>query len=161
MEQPGCHLTDFHEILYLSLFRRYIYKIHFHENLTRITGTLHEDQYTILIICRSVLLRTRNVSDKICTNNYNTHFVLKFCFRKIMPFLRIMWKNRVEPDRPQMTIWRMRIGCWIPKAKNLHSEYVLLFHCTNGCSNAPQCYVIRIVPLLLINTPRTVYRTET
>jgi hypothetical protein len=26
-----------------------------------------------------------------------------------------MWKNIVEPDRPQMTIWRMRILCWIPK----------------------------------------------
>ena len=28
----------------------------------------------------------------------------------------IMWKNIVEPDRPQMTIWRMRFACWIPKA---------------------------------------------
>jgi hypothetical protein len=27
-----------------------------------------------------------------------------------------MWKNIVEPGRPQMTIWRMRIACWIPKA---------------------------------------------
>jgi hypothetical protein len=37
-----------------------------------------------------------------------------------------MWKNTVEPDRPQMTIWRMRIACWIPKATNTHSEYVIL-----------------------------------
>ena len=29
-----------------------------------------------------------------------------------------MWKNIVEPDRPQMTIWRMRIACWITKATN-------------------------------------------
>jgi len=28
----------------------------------------------------------------------------------------IMWKNMEEPDRPQMTIWRMRIACWIPKS---------------------------------------------
>jgi hypothetical protein len=34
------------------------------------------------------------------------------------------WKNIVEPDRSQMTIWRMRITCWIPKATNTHSEYV-------------------------------------
>jgi hypothetical protein len=27
-----------------------------------------------------------------------------------------MWKNIVEPDRAQMTVWRMRIACWIPKA---------------------------------------------
>jgi len=25
-----------------------------------------------------------------------------------------------------MTVWRMRIACWIPKAKNTHSEYVIL-----------------------------------
>ena len=25
-----------------------------------------------------------------------------------------------------MTIWRMRIACWIPKAINTHSEYVIL-----------------------------------
>jgi hypothetical protein len=29
-----------------------------------------------------------------------------------------MWKNIAEPDRPQMTIWRMRIACWITKATN-------------------------------------------
>jgi len=26
---------------------------------------------------------------------------------------QIMWKNVVEPGRPQMTIWRMRIAYWI------------------------------------------------
>ena len=36
-----------------------------------------------------------------------------------------MWKNIVEPDRPQVTIWRMRITCWIPKATDAHSEYVI------------------------------------
>jgi len=30
----------------------------------------------------------------------------------------IMWKNSVELGRPQMTVWRMRIACWIPKATN-------------------------------------------
>jgi hypothetical protein len=33
----------------------------------------------------------------------------------------------VEPDRPQMTIWLMRIACGIPKATNTHSECVTLF----------------------------------
>ena len=38
-----------------------------------------------------------------------------------------MWgKNIADPDRPQMTIWRMRIACWIPKATNTHSQYVIL-----------------------------------
>jgi hypothetical protein len=37
-----------------------------------------------------------------------------------------MWKNTVEPDRPQMTIRRMRIACWISKDKNTPSEYLIL-----------------------------------
>ena len=27
-----------------------------------------------------------------------------------------MWKNVVESGRPQMTIWRLRIACWITRA---------------------------------------------
>jgi len=38
----------------------------------------------------------------------------------------IMSKNMVEPGRPQLTIWRMRIGCWIPYSTNTYSEYVIL-----------------------------------
>jgi hypothetical protein len=32
----------------------------------------------------------------------------------------------VEPDRPQMTIWHKRIACWITKATNTQSEYVII-----------------------------------
>ena len=37
-----------------------------------------------------------------------------------------MWRNIVEPDRPQMTIWYMPIACWLPKATNTLSEYVIV-----------------------------------
>jgi len=37
-----------------------------------------------------------------------------------------MWINFVEPDRPQMAIWRMRIACWTPKATNTHPEYIII-----------------------------------
>jgi len=53
----------------------------------------------------------------------------------------IRWKNIVEPDRSQTTIWRTRIASWITKTTNTISEYViLLFHSNNGYSNALQCY---------------------
>ena len=42
-----------------------------------------------------------------------------------MGVYEIMWKNMVEPDRPQMTIWRMRIACCIIKATDTHTEYVI------------------------------------
>ena len=38
----------------------------------------------------------------------------------------IMWEIIVEPDGPQMTIWRMSIACWMSKAANTHSGYVIL-----------------------------------
>jgi hypothetical protein len=42
-----------------------------------------------------------------------------------------MRKNIVEPDRPQMTMWRMGIAYWMTKATNMHSEYVLLATATS------------------------------
>ena len=37
-----------------------------------------------------------------------------------------MWKNIIHPDRPHMTIWCMCLACWIPKATNILSRYVML-----------------------------------
>jgi hypothetical protein len=63
-------------------------KVKFDQNLTRITGTLHEDLCTFMIISRWILLRMRNVSDKSCTENQNTHFMFSNVFPKIVPFVR-------------------------------------------------------------------------
>jgi len=35
-------------------------------------------------------------------------------------------KNMVKLERPQMTVWRKSIACWISKSTNTHSEYVIL-----------------------------------
>ena len=45
-----------------------------------------------------------------------------------------------------MKIWRMRIACWIRKAKNTPTVY----HCKKYCTIATQCYVIRTLTVLLI-----------
>ena len=37
----------------------------------------------------------------------------------------VMWKNTVKLGRPQMTIRRMHIACWVPKATDTHSGYVI------------------------------------
>jgi len=58
--------------------------LNFRPNLTRITGTLHEDQYTFLIISRSVLPRMSNFSDNSCTGNQNTHFLDFFQVTNLM-----------------------------------------------------------------------------
>ena len=47
-----------------------------------------------------------------------------FFFPEIVPFMR-RGKNKVQPDRPQMTTERMSFACWVTKTTNTHSEYVL------------------------------------
>jgi len=34
------------------------------------------------------------------------------------------WKNIVQRGRSQMTIWRMRVACWIPKGTNTQTQGV-------------------------------------
>ena len=48
-----------------------------------------------------------------------------FFVKKIVPFMRNVKKKFVQAGRPQMTIRHMRIGCWITKATDPHSEYIL------------------------------------
>ena len=89
IEQLRYHWTDFHENLCMSIFLKSLRKISFHENLKRMTGTLREDLHKFMIMSRSVLLRMKNVSDKICKENQNSHFMFSsFFFPKILPFMR-------------------------------------------------------------------------
>ena len=53
----------------------------FHYNLTKISGTLHEDQYTFMNISRSGLLKMKNVSDKSSSEYQNTHFMSNNFFK--------------------------------------------------------------------------------
>ena len=100
-------------------------KLKFHLNLTITTGTLHEDQYTFLIISRSVLIRMRNVAEEI-VQKFKTHLLCSISPPENRAVYEIMGTNIVVPKRAQMTIWRMRISRWIPKATDTHSEYVIL-----------------------------------
>jgi len=59
-----------------------------------------------------------------------------------------------------MTIWRMRIVCWMTKATNTHSGYVILiaFHCNNCCRNAPQYYAYTYIACLVIFSYMVIFR---
>jgi len=65
----------------------------------------------------------RNVLNKICGENQNTHFMFIFLN---LAFYGKIWKNIADLCTPQMTIWRMYITCWILKAKNTHSASVII-----------------------------------
>jgi hypothetical protein len=77
----------------------------------------------VFIISRSFLLRMRNVSDTTCRENQTTRTVFSKLFEN-RTVNEIMWKNIVEGGRTQMTIWLMRIACWIPKATNTFTQVV-------------------------------------
>ena len=57
-----------------------------------------------MIIFNSALFRMRNISDKI-VEKIKTHSLCSITlYSEIRIIYKIMWKNTVDPDRPQMTI---------------------------------------------------------
>jgi hypothetical protein len=47
--------------------------------------------------------------------------LVTFCFFENPAVYEVLWKIIVERGRPQMTVWRMRIADWVPKATNTRS----------------------------------------
>jgi hypothetical protein len=66
--------------------------------------TLQEVVCTFMIISHSICLGMRNVSDHSCRGSQNTQFMFKNFFAENRAIYQMMWKNTVQPDRPQMTI---------------------------------------------------------
>jgi hypothetical protein len=64
--------------------------------------------------------------DKIC-REIETKILSLISFLHNRAVYETEWKNIVELDRPQTTLWRIRITCWIPKAKDTQSEYVIYY----------------------------------
>jgi hypothetical protein len=58
----------------------------------------------------------RNVSNRSCTENQNIQFMFSNFFSENRTVYEIMSKNMMKPERPQTTIWRMRVPCWISNA---------------------------------------------
>ena len=128
MEHPGYHWTDFScNLLFEYSSKNVLRRLKLHENLAGITGPLHEDVRTCMPLPRWILLRMRNVSDRIWRESQNTHLYFHLFYLENRTVCEINLKKYIiEPDRSQITIWCMRIACWITKATNTHSEYAIL-----------------------------------
>ena len=78
-----------------------------------------------MIISRRILLKKRNFSDKNCRENQNTLYVKCF-FRKSCR----LWDNVEKYGKARQVtrdiIRRMLFECWISKATDTHSEYIIL-----------------------------------
>jgi len=82
----------------------------------------------------------------MCAGRTLMYVQLLFHFENRAGF-EIMWKNIEEPGRPQMTIWRMRVACGVPKATDTHSECAILTVFSTASMVAPHCYVVRTSPV--------------
>jgi hypothetical protein len=79
----------------------------------------------IFIICQSILLILRNISDKI-VDKIKTHILCSVTlFSKIVPFIR-QFEKFCRVGEAAVDKWRMRIACSISKATNTHSGYVII-----------------------------------
>jgi len=88
----------------------------------KINGQKPQDKKT-----RSIIFIMRNFGEKKLKEIWNACFVLSnFTCNIFFSIYEIMWENTVDPERPQMIIWRMRISRYEVKAANTHSEYVIL-----------------------------------
>jgi len=106
------------EILFLSIFWKSAEKF---QVLLKPDKNNRYFTWRFMVISRWM----RKVSDKQCGENQNTHCMINNFFSKNCAIYEMMWKNMVEPERPQMTIWRMRFVCRPTKVKETHSEYVI------------------------------------
>ena len=141
MEQLGFHWKDFFETWFLSIFRKTVEKIQVSLKSDNNNGTVRNKRCTVLIISGSSLIKMRTLSDKSCRENHNSHFM--FFFVKNRAVSETMWKNIVQPGRPQSTVWSMRIECRITKATDT------LKQCNTHClSTATEVSGTRVIVTL-------------
>ena len=124
----------------------------FHSNRTRITDTLHEDLCTFMLTYRSVL-KMRLFQVKV-VEKIKTHILCsRNFFSEKCADCEKMLKEYGRPGqaRDYNIIQRMRFECWITKATDTQSEYVILliFPLELWFGNSPQCCIICALLLFL------------
>ena len=118
------------------LFRHFEVSLKSHKNKWYFTRDLSR----FMIVSSSVILRIRNVSDNRCLENRNTYcyFFLNQAFMK--------WCGKVWYSQAGH-IWQHDACTWHAGYTSLQTQtqnmyYLLIFHCNNCCTHAPQGYVI-------------------
>ena len=96
--------------------------------MRKIRGSLRIDLCKLMTTPRRIFLSVRNVSGKNFRAIQNTHFILNTPSPppENRAVYEVMWKSILEPGKSQMTIWRVRITCFITEATDTHSDYVII-----------------------------------
>jgi len=127
-------------------------KFTFDSNLTSIMGTLHEDMRTFVTISRWILLRIKNVSDKSCRENQNTHFAFSnfFFFCKSCHVWDNVEKYGSAREATGDSVCTLHAG-WLRLQNLTICKLLLLFHSNNGYAKVSQWYVLCTWPVLFLN----------
>ena len=123
--QPWSQQMDFHDILYLIIFRKYVVKIQ-----VSLTSEKNYDYFTWLLvnIFHHISLSSSQKEKRlrrVCRENQNTPFSCARTIFENRAVYEITWKNFAKRATPQMKIWRVRIACWKPTATNSLSKRVI------------------------------------
>ena len=112
ISDKNCRETQNTHFMYIFIYieNRAVYE-------TRIKSTLHEEHQTFSIICRSVLLRMKSISDKNCRETQNTYFMyIIYIYIENRAVYEIMCNNLIE-----------RAGHrWQYGARASHAGYLML-----------------------------------
>jgi hypothetical protein len=128
MEQLASHCSDFHEIWCFNTFQKSVEKIQ-----VSLKSEKNNGYFTLkpLFVFYHITLSS-SYNEKFFRKKNKVLETIKTHILCSVPFFRKsfcygkMWKNIVEPYRPQVTLRRMHFACRISKATNTNSEYVTL-----------------------------------
>jgi hypothetical protein len=100
---------------------------------------------------------SRNVSDKSCRENQNTHFMFNNFFRKSC----CLWDNVEKYGRARQAtddniIRRMRFACWVTKATDTHWEYVILIAFALQQRSRERAWMLRYTHIACVPEPSDV-----
>ena len=118
-ERLGSHWREFHEIWYLSIFRKSVEKIQVSLKPDKNNRYFTWRPVVKLWYLAQFFLKWENFQSKF-VEKFKTHFIFNNFSWKSCP-LWDNWKN-IDPNSPQITVWRMRFTCWTAKATS--TEYV-------------------------------------
>ena len=149
MKQPGSHWTDFHEIWYLSIFRKSIEEIQVSLKSDNNNGCFTwRPIYIFYHISLNSSYNEKIFEQNLLKKSKYTFYVpqLFFFFFKISCGLLDNAEKYCRAWRAIVDdiIRRIRIACWITKDTATHSVCVILLPLLGniGYANAPQCYDI-------------------
>jgi hypothetical protein len=89
------------------------------------TDTWHEDQLTFLIIIAKLFL-VWEISETKLAQQIKTHILCSIIFFSKILRLWDNVENLCRADTLWLILWLMCIACWVTRATNTHSDYVIV-----------------------------------